>query len=186
MLLHQAITSFIIAKTWKHPKGLSAGEWMKVWQMSVSVSLYITQGDVINNSAMRRQTILPFATTWMDLEGIMLSEIHPTEKEKCCTISLTFVVVQLLSHIRPFVTPWTAVHQASLSLTTSWSLPKLMSIESVVPSSHLILCHLLLLLPSVFPSLGVFSNELAVHIRWPKYWNFSFSISPSNEYPSEY
>ena len=124
MLLHQAITSFIIAKTWTHPKGLSAGEWMKVWQMSVSVSLYITQGDVINNSAMRRQTILPFATTWMDLEGITLGEIHPTEKEKCCMVSLTFVVVQLLSHVRPFVTPRTAVRQASLSLTTSWSLPQ--------------------------------------------------------------
>ena len=78
------------------------------------------------------------------------------------------------------MTPWTAAHQASLSFTISWSLHKLMSIESVMPSSHLLLCRPLLLLPSVFPSITDFSNELALHIRWPKYW--SFSISPSNEY----
>src|SRR5574342_552508 len=80
-------------------------------------------------------------------------------------------------------TPWTAAHQASLSSTVSQSLLKLMSIESVMPSNHLILCHLLLLLPSIFPSIRVFSNELALHIRWPKYWSFSFNISPSNEHP---
>ena len=77
--------------------------------------------------------------------------------------------------------PWTAAHQTSLSITNSWSLLKLMSIESVMPSNHLILCHPLLLLPSIFPSIRVFSNELALQIRWPKYWSFSFSISPSNE-----
>ena len=81
-----------------------------------------------------------------------------------------------------FPTPWTAVHQASLSITNSQSLPKLMSIESVMPSSHLILCHPLLLLPSIFPRIRVHSNELAVLIWWPNYWCFSFSISPSNEY----
>ena len=83
-----------------------------------------------------------------------------------------------------FVTPWTAAHQASLSITNSWSLLKLMSIESVMPSNHLILCHPLLLLPSIFPSNRVFSNESVLCIRWPKYWSFSFSfsISPSNEY----
>ena len=80
------------------------------------------------------------------------------------------------------MTPWTAAHQASLSITNSWSLPKLMSIESVMPSNHLIFCRPLLLLPSIFPSIGVFSNESAFPIRWPKYWSFSFSISPSNEY----
>ena len=90
-------------------------------------------------------------------------------------------VVQLLSRVRCFVTPWTAAHQASLSFTISWSLLKLMSIESVMPSNHLILCHPLLL-PSIFPSIRFFSNELALGIRWPKYWTFSFSISPSNEY----
>ena len=78
--------------------------------------------------------------------------------------------------------PWTAAHQASLSITSSRSLLKLMSIESVMPSNHLILCHPLPLLPSIFPSIRVFSNESVVHIRWPKYWSFSFSISPSNEY----
>ena len=81
-----------------------------------------------------------------------------------------------------FVTPWTAAHQAALSFTISWSLFKLMSIESVIPSNQLILCHPLLLLPSIFPSIRVFSNELAICIGWPKYWSFSFSISPSNEY----
>ena len=80
------------------------------------------------------------------------------------------------------MTPWTAAFRASLSFTTSWSMLKLMSTESVMPSDHLILCHPLLLLPSMFPSTRVFSNESAVCIKWPKYWSFSFSISPSNEY----
>ena len=81
------------------------------------------------------------------------------------------------------MTPWTAAHQASLSVTNSWSPPKPMSIESVMPSNRLILCHPLLLLPSIFPSIGVFSNESALCIRWPKYWSFSFKISPTNEHP---
>ena len=81
-----------------------------------------------------------------------------------------------------FVTVWTAAHQASLSITNSWSLPKHMSTESVMPSNHLTLCHSLLLPTSIFPSIRVFSNESVPHIRWPKYWSFSFSISPSNEY----
>ena len=80
------------------------------------------------------------------------------------------------------VTPWTAARQAPLSFTISWSLYKLMSIESVMPSNHFVLCHSLLLLPSIFPSIRVFSNESALCIRWSKYWSFSFSISPSNEY----
>ena len=79
--------------------------------------------------------------------------------------------------------PWTAACQASLSIINSWSLLKLMSIESVMPSNHLILCHHLLLLPSIFPNIRVFSNELALRIRWPKYWSLSFNISPSNEHP---
>ena len=90
--------------------------------------------------------------------------------------------VQLLSRVRLFATPWTAARQASLSITNSQSLLKLMSIESVMPSNHLILCHPLLLLPSIFPSIRVFSNESVLCIRWPKYWSFSFSISPSNEH----
>ena len=94
-----------------------------------------------------------------------------------------FSLVQSLSHVLFFVTPWTASRQASLSITSSWSLLKLMSIKSVMPSNYLILCHPLLLLPSVFPNIRVFSNESVIHIRWPKYWSFSFSISPSNEHP---
>ena len=92
------------------------------------------------------------------------------------------LVGQLLSHVQLFVILWTTAHQASLSFTISQSLLKLMSIESVMPSNHLILCCLLLLLPSVFPSIRVFSKEFALHIMWPKYWSFSFNISPSNEH----
>ena len=92
------------------------------------------------------------------------------------------VVVRLLSHVRLFAALWTAAHQASLSFTILQSLLKLMSIESMMPSNHLILCHPHLLLPSVFPNIRVFSNELALSIRWPKYWSFSFSNSLSNGY----
>ena len=91
--------------------------------------------------------------------------------------------VQSLSRVRLLVTPWIAAHQASLSITNSRSPPKPMSIESVMPSNHLILCHPFFLLLSIFPSIRVFSNESALCIRWPKYWSFSFSISPSNEHP---
>ena len=90
--------------------------------------------------------------------------------------------VQLLSHVQLFVTPWAAARQASLSITNSWNLLKLMSIESVMPSNHLILFRPLLLLPSIFPRIRVFSNESDLCIRWPEYCSFSFSISPSNEY----
>ena len=90
--------------------------------------------------------------------------------------------VQLLHHVRLLVTPWTAAHQASLSITNSRSLLKLVSLESGMPSNHLILCRPLLL-PSIFPNIRVFSNESALYIRWPKYWSFSFNISPSNEHP---
>ena len=92
-------------------------------------------------------------------------------------------VVQLLSHVRLFVIPWTAALQASLSFANSQSLLKLMSIESVMPSNHLFFYCPFLLLPSIFPSIRVFSTEMVLHIRWPKYWSFSFSISPSNEHP---
>ena len=93
-----------------------------------------------------------------------------------------FVVLHWVSHVQLFVTPRTSAHQAPLSFTISQSSLKFMSIESVMPSNHLILCHPLLLLPSVFCSIRVFSNELALHIRWSKYWSFSFGISPSKEY----
>ena len=96
---------------------------------------------------------------------------------------LQFSSVQSLSCVRLFATPWTAARQVTLSITNSWSSPKPMSIESVMPSNHLILCRPFFLLPSIFPSIRVFSNESALHIRWSKYWSFSFSISPSNEHP---
>ena len=97
-------------------------------------------------------------------------------------IASQFDSLQSLSRVRLFMTPWTVARQASLSITNSRSSPKLMSIESVMPSNHLILHCPLILLLSIFPSIRVFSNESALHIRWPKYWRFSFSISPSNEY----
>ena len=93
-----------------------------------------------------------------------------------------FSSIQSLSRVQLFATPWTTARQASLSITNSQSPPKPMSIESVMSSNHLILCHPLLLLPSIFPNIRVFSNESALRIRWPKYWSFSFYISPSNEY----
>ena len=98
-------------------------------------------------------------------------------------IETLFSSVQLLSHVRLFVTPWTTACQATLSITNTPSPPKPMSIESLMPSNHLILCHPLLLLPSIFPSIRVFRNESAFCIRWPKYWSFSFNISLSNEHP---
>ena len=96
--------------------------------------------------------------------------------------AVQFHSVQLLSSDRLFVVPWTAARQASLSFTISWSLFKIISIDLVMPSNHLIFCHPLLLPSSIFPSIRVFSNESVLRIRWPKYWSFSFSISPSNEY----
>ena len=100
-----------------------------------------------------------------------------------CACIHVYASVQSLSRVWLFATPWIAARQASLSITNSWSPPKPMSIKSVMPSNHLILCHPLLLLPSIFPSIRVFSNESALCIRWPKYWTFNFSISPSNEHP---
>ena len=121
---------------------------------------------------------------WMD---ILLTSVASflTLSSKWWPIGLgaqSFVVVQLLSHVWLFVTPRTAAHEASLSITNSQSLLRLMSIESVMPSNHLILCCPFLLLPSIFPSIRVFSNESALCIRWPKCWSFSFNISPSNEH----
>ena len=99
-----------------------------------------------------------------------------------CSVGNIVVLVKSLSSVLLFATLWTAAHQASMSFTISWSLLKLMSIKLVMPSNRLILCRPLLLLPSIFPGTRVFSNESAVHTRWPKYWRFSFSISPFNEY----
>ena len=115
--------------------------------------------------------------------SLVIKEVKTKTTTRIYFIHIQFSSVQLLSHVRLFATPWIAARQASLSITNSRSLPKLMSIESVMPSNHLILCHPLLLLPSIPPSIGVFSNGSAPHIRWPKYWSFSFSINPSNEHP---
>ena len=117
--------------------------------------------------------------------GISAYILDPLSSPPCSRSwngSVQFSSVQSLSRVRLFATPWTAACQASLSITNSQSLLKLMPIESVMPSNHLILCHLLLLLPSIFLSIRVFSNESVLHIRWPKYWSFSFNISPSNEH----
>ena len=115
------------------------------------------------------------------------SKINCKYESKCkgffFTLSFQFSSVQSLSRVRLFVTPWIAARQASLSITNSWSSLRLTSIESVMPSSHLILCRPLLLLPPIRPSIGVFSNESTLCMRWPKYWSFSFSISPSKENP---
>jgi len=122
------------------------------------------------------QLVYPF-TTWGT------SRLFPNSGRKDDKYKRKNFVFNLVTHLRLTIwTPWTAAHQASLSITNSWSLLKLMSIKSVMPSNHLILCHPLLLLASVFLIIRVFSNESVLHIRWPKYWSFSFSISPSNEY----
>ena len=108
------------------------------------------------------------------------STVH--EKDSWKSLFQSLSSVHLLSHVQPFVTPWTATCPASLSITNFQNLLKLMSIELVMPSNHLILCRPLLFLPSIFPSIRVFSNESVLCIRWPKHWSFSFSISPFNEY----
>ena len=118
--------------------------------------------------------LLPLECALMGREGKVIY--------MCVYVYILSCVFCSLSHVRLFVTPWTAAYQASLSITYSQSLFKLMSITSVMPSNHLILCHALVLLPSIFPSIRIFSNESVLRIRWPKYWSFSFSIWPSNEY----
>ena len=128
--------------------------WPKYWNFSFSIS-----------ASSEYSGLISFRIDWFDLLAVQFSS------------------VQLLSRVRLFATPWITARQASLPITNSQNLPKLMSIESVMPSNHLILCHPLLLLPSIFPSIRVFSNESALHIRWPKYWSFSFNISPYNEHP---
>ena len=122
--------------------------------------------------------------TQMSVWGILISWAVLVLWQECHLLLLKDVIssVQPLSRVLLLVTPWTAARQASLSITNSQSLLKLMSIASVMPSNHLISCHSLLLLPSIFPSIRVFSNESVLCIIWPNYWSFSFSISPSNEY----
>ena len=128
---------------------------------------------------------------WGALHGCLLSEFQTKSVVQALwnsdlqadSTSVQFSSVQSLSRVRLFATPWIPARQASLSITNSWSSPKLICIELVMPSSHLILCHPLLLLPPIPPSIRVFSNESTLLMRWPKYWNFSHCISPSNEHP---
>ena len=126
-------------------------------------------------------SILAWSIPWTEKPGRLWS-IGSQSWTRMKQLSTQFSSAQSLSCVQPFATPWTAARQVSLSITNSRSPSKPMSIESVMPSNHLILCHPLLLLPSIFPSIRVFSNESVLHIRWPKYWSFSFNISPSNEY----
>ena len=136
--------------------------------------------------------------TWMTIDSSWIRTLIKLISYTCPKFSQTLLLefkmiskvkkieissFQLLSHVRLFATPWTTACQASLSVTNSRSPPKPISIVSVMPSNHLILCRPLLLLPSIFPSIRVFSDESALCIRWPKYWSFSFNISPSNEHP---
>ena len=115
-------------------------------------------------------------------QQVIEKSMHSFKVEKSVLFNDFVVVVQLPNRIRLFVTPWTAAHQASLSISDSRSLLKPMSVESEMPSNHLILCRPLLLPPSIFPSIRVFSSESALHMRWPKHWSFSFSISLSSDY----
>ena len=130
----------------------------------------------------KRRFIVETDSLWNQHVERERTKIVTEEKSERHWISDQFSSVQSLNRVWLFVTPWTAAHQASLSITNSWSLLKLMSIKSVTPSNHLILCHPLLLPPSIFLSIRVFLNESALCIRWPKYWSFSFNISLSNEY----
>ena len=136
-----------------------------LWRKSVSFGMWVPERQRMCHTLLKSFSQL--------LSSVYLNCQQRTSPER----GHHFVALQLLSRVQLFVTPWTAICQASLSFSISWSLLKLMSIESVMPSNHLNLCHPLLLLPSVFPSIRVFSNESALYIRWPKYWSFSFSIS---------
>ena len=155
---------------------------------------YSKQRCVPQNGKQCQLYILHCSTPWSAGSGILGGDLRTVQ---CDTLYLSPEVVRIyikntpqflaysvqsLSHVQLFATPWTVAHQASLSITNSWSPPKLMSIESVMPSNHLNLCRPLLLLSSIFPSIRVFSNESVLRIRQPKYWSFSFNISPSNEY----
>ena len=141
------------------------------------ISLQVTYGPIWKGEIEKKPRIAQMKQS----RNTYPSLIQPHFRLPTIEVSIVLSPVQL-SHIRLFATPWTAARQATLSITNSQSLFKLMSIESVMPSNHLILCQPLLLLPSIFPSIKVYSNGSVLLIRWPKYWSFSFSISPSNEY----
>ena len=149
-------------------KGVGGG-WSRSLGLEMQTAVYTTD---------RQQFLLPSAGSCT--QGPVINRNEENTRKNVCVCVV--VVVQFPGRVRLFATPWTAACQASLSFTISRCLLKRMSIESVMPSNHLILCRPLLLLPSIFPSIKVFSNELTFWIRWPNYWRFSFSISPSNKY----
>ena len=149
----------------------------KIWKQPVSINRWMDKEIVIHTCTQTMEHYLAITE-----ENPAISD-NIDETWGHCVKWNKISSVQSLSRVRLFVTPWTALCQASLSITNSWSWPKLMSIEPVMPSNHLILCRPLLLLPSIFPSIRVFSDESALHMRWPKDWSFSFNISPSNEHP---
>ena len=151
------------------------GVWSLVWEDSLEKRMATHSG------------ILTCEIPWTEeAGGLQFKGLQRVRHDWACrcthTIVWCFNSVHSLSHVQLFATPWNAARQASLSITNTWSLLKLMSIESVMPSNHLILCHHFLLRPSIFPSIRVFSNESVLPIWWPKYWSFGFSISLSNEY----
>ena len=162
---HSSILAWEITWT-EEPGGLQSIEWQRLSQLSDQTTENLRQN-------LKTTLNILGVLEW----GILLKGYPCMGNRTCLDASVQFRG----SVTSDFTTPWTAAHQASLSFTSSRSLLKLMSIESVMPSNHLILCHPLLLLPSIFPSIRVFSNE-SVHIRWPKYQNFSFNISPSKEH----
>ena len=148
-------------------------KWYQEWDLwASSVSLLWTEEDKLTVN--RTLVISP--------RCLLMTTVGP-RLVKAIRSCFQFTSVQSLSRVRLFMTPWTAARQASLSITNSQSWLKLLSIESVMPSNHLILCRPLLLLPSIFPSISVFSEESVLHVRWSKDWSFSFNISPSNEHP---
>ena len=147
---------------------------------------FLNQEDPLEKERATHSSIIAWRIPWTEEPGglqSMRSQESDTTEWLSTQHAHKFSSVQSLSHVRLFATPWTTVRQASQSITNSWSPPKPMSIVSVMPSNNLLLCHPLLLLPSIFPTIRVFSNESALLIRWSKYWSFSFNISPSNEHP---
>ena len=143
----------------------------------ISLSPWLPPSLSLHNSIF---SFLPSFLSFFILSFAFQEQILPFTTSPLFKLRIQISSVLSLSHFWLFATPWTTAHQASLPITNSWSLLKLMSIESVMPSNHLILCPPLLFLPSIFPNIRVFSNESSLHIRWPKYWSFSFSISPPN------
>ena len=165
---------------------ISKQKWAGFFRASYPHPVHICTGCFAINANLKSKRMLMFPSMPYHTREIIFKLAYAfslTNRKQMDSSIFQFSSVQSLSHVQLFVTPWTAAHRASLSITNSQSLPKLMSIESVMPSNHLILCCPLLLLPSIFPSIRVFSNESALHIRWPRDWSFSFNISPSNEHP---